>query len=76
MLPTAKASWVFCDDRDKATDLKLNGQLPRIWHYYTAWASMVLILIGFLTGVAVTLIRDGRIIIQHYVEKIEYGLDK
>jgi len=50
-------------------------RLPRTWHYYTAWALMVLMVVGFLTGAAITLIHDGRIIIQHYVEKIEYGID-
>ena len=50
-------------------------RLPRSWHYYAAWALMVLMLIGFLTGAAISLIHNGRVIIQHYVEKIEYGID-
>ena len=49
---------------------------PRRWTYYAAWTFMLVLLVTFLSGIGLTFLRKGQNIIQKYVEKIEYGIDK
>lgn len=65
--------WIRGEDMESSKPINIRPE--RRWTFYAAWAFMIILLVGFLSGTGLVVLKKGQNVVQKYIERIGYGLD-